>query len=129
MPTATKLGIWMDHSNAHLIEFKIKPSLISIIITTYNHGEMEYSLSESESESILHNKKQHQQAIYYKKLEEAIIPYEEVILFGPTNAKTELFNILQSDHRFAKTKIEVQSADKMTENEKRAFVLNHFKVD
>lgn len=76
----------------------------------------------------MHNKRQQQHAAYYKKLGETIISYEEVILIGPTDAKTELLNILQSDLRFKKIKIEVQPADKMSENQKQAFVKNHFSI-
>ena len=73
-----------------------------------------------------HNKEQHQQSAYYKKLGEAIKRYDEVVLFGPTNAKVELRNHLKKDHHFDKIKIEVESADKMTEHQEHAFVRNHY---
>ena len=63
---------------------------------------------------------------FYKKLGEVIRKYEEVILFGPTNAKVELYNLLKADHLFSKVKIEVQQTDKMTENQQHAFVKHHF---
>ena len=74
----------------------------------------------------VHNKEQHQQSEFYKKLGEAIINYNEVILFGPTDAKAELHNILKADHRFAKIKIETKQADRMTENQQHAFVREYF---
>jgi hypothetical protein len=124
MSNVNKIGIWMDHSEAHLIEFKKESSPLTIINTTFNHEDMEAALNRSEQ--LMHNKRQQQQALYYQKLGNAITPYKEVLLFGPTNAKTELFNVLQSDLRFKKIKIEVQPADKMTENQKNAFVHKHF---
>ena len=51
-----------------------------------------------------------------------------MLLFGPTNAKTELKNYLNQDLHFKDIQIDVESADKMTENEKDAFVKNHFKL-
>jgi stalled ribosome rescue protein Dom34 len=42
----------------------------------------------------MHQKEQHEQSDYYKKIGEAIKNYQEVLLFGPTNAKTELLNLL-----------------------------------
>ena len=39
----------------------------------------------------MHNKEQHEQSDYYKKLGETIKNYTEVLLFGPTDAKVELF--------------------------------------
>lgn len=52
--------------------------------------------------------------------------YKEVLLFGPTDAKTELFNTLKSDHHFDKVKIDVKQSDKLTENQQHAFVQEHF---
>lgn len=49
-----------------------------------------------------------------------------MLLFGPTNAKTELHNFLNKDSHFKNVKVDVVSADKMTENEKNAFVKKHF---
>ena len=74
----------------------------------------------------MHNKEQHKQSEYYKQLGEAIKNYEEVILFGPTEAKVELYNVLRADHQFAKIRIEVEQTDKMTENQEHAFVKAYF---
>ncbi|CAN5348264.1 hypothetical protein BH10BAC1_BH10BAC1_03790 [soil metagenome] len=126
METTNKLGIWMDHSNAHLIEFKKESASIRTISTTFNHEDKEAALSRSEH--VMHNKSQQQNAIYYKKLADEISKYDDVILFGPTDAKTELFNLLKSDQKIGKIKIEVKSADKMTENQQQAFVDEHFSI-
>jgi hypothetical protein len=74
----------------------------------------------------MHNKEQHQQAAYYKQLGEVIKGYNEVVLFGPTEAKSELFNLLRADHLFEDIKIEIKPAGKMTETEEYAFVKEHF---
>jgi hypothetical protein len=124
MTTAKSLGIWMDHSNAHLIEFTTDPMATNTVSSQFTHEEKEQSLGKSEN--LMHNKEQHRQSEYYKKLGEVIRNYEEVMLFGPTDAKVELFNILKSDHNLAKIKIEVKQADKMTENQEHAFVREHF---
>ncbi len=124
MITGKKLGIWMDHSNAHLMEISIDGIDDKMIESTFSHAEKEHSLGKSEN--LMHNKEQHQQAEYYKKIGEKIRNYDEVILFGPTSAKTELVNILKADHLFEKIKIETLPADKMTENQRHAFVKNHF---
>jgi hypothetical protein len=54
--------------------------------------------------------------------------YDEVILFGPTDAKSELYNLLKNDHHFDKIRIEVKPADKMTENQQQAFVKKYFSI-
>ncbi len=127
MTNATCLGIWMDHSNAHLMEFTTDPIETKTLESKFTHEEKEQSLGKSEN--LMHNKEQHEQATYYKELGEIIRNYKEVLLFGPTNAKVELFNTLKTDHRFADIKIEVQSADKMTENQQHAFVREHFSIN
>ncbi|MCE9539645.1 MAG: hypothetical protein K8R85_10555 [Bacteroidetes bacterium] len=114
----------MDHSNAHLMEFTTDPIETKIVSSKFTHEERENSLGKSEN--VMHNKEQHHQAEYFKTLAEVIKDYEKVILFGPTDAKVELFNVLKTDHRFAKTKIEVKQSDKMTENQKHAFVREYF---
>ena len=76
----------------------------------------------------MHNKEQHEQSEYYKKLEEVILKYDDVIHFGPTDAKVELLNDLRTDNRFAKIKIEIKQADKMTENQQHAFVKDYFRT-
>jgi hypothetical protein len=48
------------------------------------------------------------------------------LLFGATNAKTELLNKTQKDHRFSGIKIEVKEADKMSKIEKIHFLLDYF---
>jgi hypothetical protein len=124
MKTEKKLGIWMDHSNAHLIEFTSNYIETNIISSKFTHQEKEETFNRSEH--TMHNKEQHQQSEYYKELGEIIKMYEEVVLFGPTEAKMELYNILKNDHYFEKIKIEVKQTDKMTENQQQAFVREYF---
>lgn len=124
METAQRVGIWMDHATAHLMEFTVDPIETTTIESTFTHQEKEDSLGKSEQ--LMHNKEQHEEAGYYKKLGEIIRNYREVLLFGPTNAKVELFNTLRADHRFANIKINIQQADKMTENQQHAFVKDFF---
>jgi len=124
MTTAKNLGIWMDHSSANLMELTIDPIETKTIESKFTHQAKEQSLSKSEN--LMHNKEQHQQSEYDKKLGEAIKNYEAVILFGPTDAKVELFNTLKADHHFEKIKIEIKQTDKMTENQQHAFVREHF---
>ena len=124
MTTEKKLGIWMDHASAHLIEFKADHIEKKVIGLNFTHQEKEETLEKSEH--LMHNKEQHRQAEYYKKLAEVIKNYENVILFGPTDAKTELFNSLKDNHLFSKIKIKIEETDKMTENQQQAFVRNYF---
>lgn len=124
MKTTKKIGIWMDHKSAHLMEFTSDSLETKTIESEFTHDVKEENLHKGEHG--MHNKEQHQQSQYFKTLGEKIKQYESVLLFGPTDAKTELFNILMADQHFAKIKIEVRQSDKMTENQEHAFVKKYF---
>jgi len=124
MRTAKQLGIWMDHSIANIMEFandKVETTMLESIPAFPEQIE-NLRLDESR----MHNKEQNQYADFYKKLSYIIYDYSEVLLFGPTEAKTELFNLLKDNRRFEKTRITVHSADNMTDNEQQAFVKDFF---
>jgi hypothetical protein len=119
-----KLGIWMDHSVANLMEFTTDPIVTKTIYSDTSQQGKDSDISKNEN--LAHNKEQHRQAEYYKKIEEEIKHYAEIILFGPTSAKAELFNLISENHHFSKIKIEVKQTDKMTKNQQHAFVKKHF---
>lgn len=124
MNNTKNLGIWMDHANASLMEYIAGSMESTVVASPFTENEKESSLAKSEH--TMHNKKQQQQAGYYKQLGEVIKNYNSVILFGPTDAKTELFNLLKEDRHFDNIKIEVKGAGKMTENQQHAFVREYF---
>jgi hypothetical protein len=74
----------------------------------------------------MHNKEQQAQHKFHKQIADKICKYDNVLLFGPTDAKLELKNYLNDDVHFKNKQIIVQTADQMTENEKNAYVTNHF---
>jgi hypothetical protein len=123
METKKIAGIWMDHSEANIIDLNPKKDNHTI------NSEFTFSMKEealSRSEDLMHNKEQQMHEAYYKKLGDVILKYDHVLLFGPTRAKKELHNFLGKDTHFKDIKIDVESADKMSDNEKTAFVKNHF---
>jgi hypothetical protein len=126
MKTEKKLGIWMDHSIAHIITFTNNWKELKTIESNFSHQDKVDSLVKSES--LMHNKEQQLETEFYKKLETIILDYNTVLLFGATNAKKELFNKIQKDHRFANIKIEVKEADKMNEMEQINFVSDYFEI-
>ncbi|MGX7668908.1 hypothetical protein [Flavobacterium pedocola] len=124
MEPAKKIGVCMDGASAHVIQFLSKPSEIATIRSEFTKEEEENVLRKGESH--MHNKEQHMQNEYYKELGDIILNYNEVILFGPTNAKAELFNILREDNRFSKIKIEMKETDKMSHDQQLSYVQSYF---
>lgn len=124
MTSPTCLGIWLDHASANIMAYSPDTMETETLDSQFTNQEKLHSLSKGESN--MHNKEQQLQHSYYKALGEVISGYESVLLFGPTDAKTELFNFLRADHRYDAIKIEVQPADKMTDNQQHAFVKAFF---
>jgi Lhr-like helicase len=124
MSTSKNLGIWMDHANAHVMEFGKDPITTVIISSRFTHQEKEHVLGKSENG--MHQKEQHEKSAYYKKLADLIKAYHDVLLFGPSTAKVELLHLLRADHQFEKITLHTKDADKMTQNEQHAFVRDYF---
>ncbi|MCF8239050.1 MAG: hypothetical protein K9I85_12890 [Saprospiraceae bacterium] len=122
MKVNNNLGIWMDHSTAHLIDMATNSD--HAIHSEFTSNTKEEALDKSES--LMHNKRQQMHEAFYKEIGVEILKYNHVLLFGPTNAKVELYNYLDKDLHFKDIKFDIESADKMTANEKIAFVKNHF---
>jgi stalled ribosome rescue protein Dom34 len=112
----------MDHSTANLIY--LNSNKHSQILSEFTFDTKEEALIRGEN--VMHNKRQQMHEAYYKNIADAILKFDNVLLFGPTNAKTELHNYLNTDLHFKDIKIEVKSADKMTDNQQEAFVKQHF---
>jgi len=125
MTAAKKLAIWIDQSNAHLIEFKSEPNETMIIESKFTHEDKVNSLV-NKGEKLMHKKEQNLQSEYFRELIKVIRNYDEVLLFGPSKTKAQLFNILRVDVHFAHIKIEIKQTDKMTENQQHAFVKDYF---
>jgi stalled ribosome rescue protein Dom34 len=124
MRATKQLGICMDHSSAYLMEYTSRGITTSTIESQANHQPRIENITADESR--VQNREQNQLADYFKQLSEIIREYDEVVLFGPTEAKDELLNHLRENHLFDKIKIELEHEDKMTENQQQAFVKDYF---
>jgi stalled ribosome rescue protein Dom34 len=124
MKTAKHLGIYMDHSVAHLMELTNDTIVTSTVESQSTLMDEAYYLRKDEG--LMHNIEHYQRSDYFKRLSSVMKDYDEVILFGPTDAKSELYNLLKNDHHFDKIRIEVKPADKMTENQQQAYVKKYF---
>ena len=124
MNNIRKLGIWMDHSNAYLMELS-NDIVVQRVVSELTNNETEFNFYKGEK--LIHKKEQHLQLSYYKKIGDIIKKYQDVVLFGPTDAKNELLNQIKTDHLFEDIKIEVRNSDKMTEDQMQNFVRDYFK--
>ncbi|MBK9688474.1 MAG: hypothetical protein IPO65_12265 [Saprospiraceae bacterium] len=119
-----KLGVWMDHAQAYFIKYYENGNRTRVkTINNPHHGE---ARSHRQGEKMEHNKEQQDQKAYFKSLTNEMMTYDEILLFGPTDAKVELLNKLREDPHFDQKEIHVQQADKMTDNQQQAFVFDFF---
>lgn len=121
---ATKLGIWMDHEHARLTEFTTDPMTTVEIKNKFSSPIRQQALSHGEQG--MHQKEQHAQATFYKELAGKIKDYKEVVLFGPTGAKSELANLIKADHKLDHLVVRIADTDKMSNEQIQAFVRKYF---
>jgi len=125
MKSKKLLGIWMDHSVAHCSELInntfITQSIESTPISLVNKEDLYYK---DDSERL--NKEKDKLSVYYSKLSDIILKQDKVVIFGPTDAKSELLNLIKKDHLFDKITIEAKAADKMSENQQHEFIKDYF---
>lgn len=124
MKDIKQLGIWMDHSNAYLMELTNDIIVTNRVVSELSNHNTEYNFYKGEK--LIHKKEQHLQLNYYKKIGDIIKKYQSVILFGPTNAKSELLNLVKTDHLFDDIRIDVKNSGKMTEDQMQTFVREYF---
>jgi hypothetical protein len=115
--TATKnLGICMDHFSARLMTFTT-----NLIETTTIDSKL---TQRTQAENLPYYKEQ--QSRYYKKVRIAIKNYDDVILFGPTDAKIEFLCLLLEDRCLPNIKIRIKYTNTMTDFQQQTFVRNYF---
>jgi stalled ribosome rescue protein Dom34 len=120
MAATSKLGVWMDYSRAHLIEFAGRTIQL-------NHIAAEIVLPKGEClGKKIRDIRERRRSEYYRKLAAQIGNYKEVLLFGPNDAKAELLNVLREDKRFSNIKINLEPCERMTENQEHMFVKRYF---
>jgi len=126
MESIKKIAIYMDHFMANVIVYSKEAKLIKTIKSDFNQYEKQKIIQKGEIH--FHNKEQDAQSKFYKEISDSIIDYSQVLLFGTTNAKTELANILSKDNRFSEVTITIKNTDKLTTNKQIAFVNNCYYI-
>lgn len=133
-----KIGIWMDHSTAQLMEYGRSANEIQTIhseyvshprtkgmgsdTTTFSSSGFHVSNNEYKKNKI----KQQKYGEYYDKLEHLLLGYEDILLLGATNAKEEFFNRIKDKPTFKNKKIYIHTTDHLTPNQLAALINKEF---
>ena len=133
-----RIGLCLDHSQAKFIDINKSIVIIETTLadeTLYEHFEGEAAIGvrlgnkrATNSEHHRHNITRRIRADYFKLLVDRLKAYDDIYLFGPTEAKDELYNLLVADKHFANKAINVESCDKLTENQMVARVRKFFNL-
>jgi ADP-heptose:LPS heptosyltransferase len=126
MKTIKQLGIYIDYTNAFLMEL-INKMIVSRIIEFENNIEIEKYQDNFIKPEIDKENQHHLRSAYYLELCDIIRNYNQVVLFGPNDAKNELFNLLKFDHNFDSIKINNGNSDNLTEIQMHDYVKMYYK--
>jgi hypothetical protein len=124
MENKKKIAIYLDHSTANSIEYTNTAHLLSTVKLEFDPVDKKKVLQKGESH--LHDKEQHLQQQFYKKISNSSIGFPIVLLFGPTTAKAELENIFTNDNRFSDVDVMLKITDKLDPKEQIDYVNNFF---
>ncbi|MCX7743931.1 MAG: hypothetical protein N2167_05125 [Flavobacteriales bacterium] len=140
MATVKKIGVFMDHSKAELIRYENGAAgFIETILSEHGgrdryegEGSDETRFSSdpyhgSNNEFKKHRIEENDLHAYYKNLSKELEHYDEILLFGPGEAKKEFKNYVEQMHAFQNKRLHVENSDKLTENQLLEFVREYFK--
>lgn len=119
------LGVWMDENSAQLIELKAGPGPASTKKLLLKFRRAEKGMKPGQGAAFAAQAPD-KQAIFYQELCIVIKNYDEIVLFGPMEAKTELRNILRNDPFFLKKRIAIEHTSHMNDAQQHRFVEDYF---
>ena len=134
-----QVGVWIDHSKAHLIGFKSgQARLLETVDSPFEsvkriEGEgrdmARFSPNPehySNNEYKKHHIAQHEINEYLRMMEEKLVNFEDILLFGPGTMKERMKNRLREKKAFDGKWLSVEPSDKLTENQLLAYVRNFY---
>ncbi len=125
-------GVWIDHSHAYIIV--ANPNKVETLIKIEsNVGPHHHSGVAYEHLTITNQKKDderrhHHMNHFLKEILGKIGDANEILIFGPSNAKYDLKHAIEKTKSMKKALLKMETADIMTENQLKAFVKEAFQL-
>ena len=120
-----QLAVFMDDANALFMEL-YNHMIVSRNIVFKSKENEEFIEYNHLMPSFGSDKHQHQFA-YYDEISSIVKNYQQVVLFGPTETKNEVYEHLKADKHFDKIKIDIVYTKEMTDFQIHEFVLDYYK--
>lgn len=118
-------GVWMDSAHAHIIATsdRAETGNFEIIANakSENHNDARYKNEKSDM-----TRESGDLRKFFKEIASHIDEDDTIFVFGPGKAQEQFKNFLEDQHNFKSKKIELGTADKISQNEMIAKVRIHF---
>ncbi len=133
----TQIGIWLDHSIAHLVKINNKNITLAHIesgaeskhrLSGGSRSKNPFGPQDVGVESKAEDRRKQQLHRYYQDIIKSIKHIEKVFICGPAEAKIELEKEIRKCKDFSAQIVAVQAAEKMTENQLVAKVKSVFQL-
>ena len=115
------VGVWLDTQHAIIIANGEEQdySILNKVKVAEHQG--------SGSEHSMNNSKQTESLKYFKTLSTQLMPYDEILLFGPGKSQEQFQHHLKEDVQFNSKEISIDSSDHLTDPQMIARVRDFFK--
>jgi hypothetical protein len=130
-----QIGMWMDHASAKLVHSdgrieEIHSNHISLerLDGESGDGTKLGNYRSTNNEAHKHNKEVNELHSYFNSLYEALAPFSEILIFGPSTAHDEFANYIIDKHKHFPGKIALAKTDYMTGNQLVEYVRNYYKT-
>jgi hypothetical protein len=129
------LGIWLDHKKAFIVSVAgDQVSSSNIVSNVDGHIRLSggsrvstpYGPQEGPSEGRIEERRRQKLRSYYKKIIRILSNAEEIVIFGPGEAKTELITEMKKSKGLSARIVATETTDKMTDRQIKAKVTKFF---
>lgn len=125
----TLYGIWIDHSHAFIVRSNLLGEMT--IMELSSDVEARHSGGDGEHHTVVnqnkHSERMHNEMhTFCEEIIKHLADADEIVIFGPATAKHDLKHVLEKHKALHEKVMAVETTDKMTEAELKAFVKKTF---
>jgi len=127
------IGVWLDSDNALVVTLSGESHTIDEIKSNVDH--INYAggrgsatpnrFQAVKSEKNLLEKKKHQFQLYFQDIYEKVKTADKLLIFGPAETKTAFLKMLL-EYKTDRSKITIETADSLTDNQVVAYIKKFF---
>ena len=129
------IGVWMDYADAKFI-YPGKPSSEIHTLKSPVHSRVRVSgespdgtrlggFRSTNNERSKNQINQNEIHAYFKQLASELLPYDEILVFGPASARKEFHHFLLNNKKFMGKRIITKPVDYITDNQLVDFVMKN----